>query len=843
MAGWRGGLAGLSVGLMLAGAALASSAWGRDFADAFYDLGRIVQAMQARRDTFHAPFEPVYDAYEGVADVAALRSALTQAHNRYLTAEAAMKPIREQLELVRSPYLDSATTGDMAAWHADNAGSRPGLADFEELMAYVARDMAEIADPQKQRQTADILTGLMPDYERRFQEVETKARAYARRMPTFDVEAARRALEARFPERAEIRRARARAETRLKQVRFALWLPNLDPAEKATIRRQAEGLDATIAELDAAAERIEDVMYGRTRQSEGQTIASYEAARAATSRLAADALEDAYAAANTSRSLLVGLRDSHGLEDARTIRNRSLVIFNRLKNLSETVIPKEIEKTQAELRRVRKMTMATQTNRLNLLTNAAPYDGPVEPRVSDYVEETFNRENSLRARQEALEARLEKLQNTGVYAVPSEITAWNYIQGTKVYANAREELIDLGIDPGMEIAYSDSWAAETRFNFEILDIDREPDRNPIVPVTDPVFAVDENAADVTLGRFVAVDPDGDPLSLSLAGDAAQSFAIDSASGAITILEPLDFEATPQIGLEIGLSQGDYAKTFPLTVHVNDLAEEPLGLYVGALGTMEEHLGEGYAFAEAGTSRFEGVTITIEGEDAANVRYNATFGFLETAEDLDHERDSNLDFTVVARDADNVSERETLSITITDMGFDYTDLGDWDDPAPETWKHPNGHEFVGLNGPSGPDTMWYDAAASGHGPDVSGTYRGEVIHRFTRTEGAASEGGFGSVALDVTVGSGGAGTVTGEMQLRDQAGSLLHQHEPVTVDATYFSSGGILGHLGGAASSGQLSGTFAGDDAEEISAGFAAAGDAEADFHRSAGVIAAKRRSP
>ncbi|MCP3675551.1 MAG: cadherin repeat domain-containing protein, partial [Gammaproteobacteria bacterium] len=102
------------------------------------------------------------------------------------------------------------------------------------------------------------------------------------------------------------------------------------------------------------------------------------------------------------------------------------------------------------------------------------------------------------------------------------------------------------------------------------------DNNPVV--TAATFAVDENAANTaTVGTVVAADADANTTFSAwtiTAGNTDDAFAIDSASGVITVNDgtQLDFETIPSYTLTVQVSDGTLTGTGTITVDLIDLTD-------------------------------------------------------------------------------------------------------------------------------------------------------------------------------------------------------------------------------------------------------------------------------
>ena len=102
--------------------------------------------------------------------------------------------------------------------------------------------------------------------------------------------------------------------------------------------------------------------------------------------------------------------------------------------------------------------------------------------------------------------------------------------------------------------------------------DVTPNRPPTV--SGASWSVPENsAAGTSLGTVLASDPDGDSLTYSItAGNTAGAFAINSATGKVTVAGPLDFETKSIYTLTVSASDGSLSDAGTAHVDVTDVAE-------------------------------------------------------------------------------------------------------------------------------------------------------------------------------------------------------------------------------------------------------------------------------
>ena len=102
------------------------------------------------------------------------------------------------------------------------------------------------------------------------------------------------------------------------------------------------------------------------------------------------------------------------------------------------------------------------------------------------------------------------------------------------------------------------------------------------------FAVAESAAvGSAVGTASATDADGDSLTYSIsAGNGGGEFAIDAASGAITLAAALDYEKTTSYALTVAANDGNHAgtDTASVTVSVTDVLDTPPSAPTGTSAT-------------------------------------------------------------------------------------------------------------------------------------------------------------------------------------------------------------------------------------------------------------------
>jgi hypothetical protein len=112
-------------------------------------------------------------------------------------------------------------------------------------------------------------------------------------------------------------------------------------------------------------------------------------------------------------------------------------------------------------------------------------------------------------------------------------------------------------------------------------LDSPPEQCNAAPVVaDVAFTIAENAAvDTPLGTVPAGDDGASPLRWSITGgDPRGSFAIDKATGELTVAGALDYETTPSFTLTVTAADPFTVGTGMVTVTVTDVNEEPAPVF-------------------------------------------------------------------------------------------------------------------------------------------------------------------------------------------------------------------------------------------------------------------------
>ena len=155
-------------------------------------------------------------------------------------------------------------------------------------------------------------------------------------------------------------------------------------------------------------------------------------------------------------------------------------------------------------------------------------------------------------------------------------------EGTDAADAARELL--LGVT-------SDNSTVDTQTNaIETLLEELTPGTNSAPVITDATVSIFENTVSngsVVVATASATDADNDPLSFSIkAGNTGEVFAIDSDTGEISLVAPVDFGTLNQYNLTIEVSDGTEVRSATFQINISNVNENPTG-NVLITGTAEE----------------------------------------------------------------------------------------------------------------------------------------------------------------------------------------------------------------------------------------------------------------
>ena len=210
------------------------------------------------------------------------------------------------------------------------------------------------------------------------------------------------------------------------------------------------------------------------------------------------------------------------------------------------------------------------------------------------------------------------------------------------------------------------------------------DLNDVVPVVDAgqVFTINENRADgSTVGTMLATDGDVTATTFSswtiTAGNTNNAFAIDPATGAITVNQSsaLDFETTPAFTLSVTVSDGvNTSAVETVTINLTDVNDAiPVITAVQPI-SIDENLANGSAVetlvatdGDVTATTFSSWTITAGNTNNAFAIDPATGAItVNQSSALDFETTPAFTLSVTVSDGVNTSAVETVTINLTDV---------------------------------------------------------------------------------------------------------------------------------------------------------------------------------
>ena len=206
----------------------------------------------------------------------------------------------------------------------------------------------------------------------------------------------------------------------------------------------------------------------------------------------------------------------------------------------------------------------------------------------------------------------------------------------------------------------------------VTDVD---DSINAVPVFTSPAAVDVAENQTAVYTAVATDADGDPLMYSLSGTDAGLFTIDATTGAVSFINPPDFEAPGDAGgdnaydITVTASDGTGSTDQAVTITVTDVNDAPV-FSSPATATAAENQRLAYT-ATATDADNDPLSYSLSGTDAALFTIDPATGAVSFIEAPDFENpddaggDNVYDITVTASDStDDTSQ--AVAITVTDI---------------------------------------------------------------------------------------------------------------------------------------------------------------------------------
>ncbi|WP_431854523.1 DUF4347 domain-containing protein [Azospirillum sp.] len=264
--------------------------------------------------------------------------------------------------------------------------------------------------------------------------------------------------------------------------------------------------------------------------------------------------------------------------------------------------------------------------------------------------------------------------------------------------------------------------------------------------------VTEGAATGTVVGIAASssDPEGAAITYSLTDDAGGRFAIDAATGVVTVADGsrIDFDTATSHTITVKASDGSLSSTAQMTIAVldgNDAPAVPADADAAANSVAEGATAGtmvGITASAIDPNPGDTVTYTLLDDGGGRFAIDAATGVVTVADGgaIDYESTISHNITVQATDVDGLSSQQSFTIAVTNVA------------EPQVWTGTEGNDsFTAptadlwtLEGGDGNDTLTGNAAADtlagGNGDDVLNGGAGDDIFLYGWEDGADSVNG-------------------------------------------------------------------------------------------------------
>ncbi len=181
---------------------------------------------------------------------------------------------------------------------------------------------------------------------------------------------------------------------------------------------------------------------------------------------------------------------------------------------------------------------------------------------------------------------------------------------------------------------------------------------------------EDSAVGMAVGTVTATTTGSGSVSYAItAGNDAAGFALDAASGALTVAGTLDHETTSSVSLTLEARAGGSQAT--TTVTVTDVDEAPAFGAADYAFNVGEDAAVGAAVGTVSATDPEGGAVSYAitaGNEAGAFAIDAGTGVLSVAAALDYETADEYNLTVTARDAAGHTATADVEVTVTDVAY-------------------------------------------------------------------------------------------------------------------------------------------------------------------------------
>ena len=203
------------------------------------------------------------------------------------------------------------------------------------------------------------------------------------------------------------------------------------------------------------------------------------------------------------------------------------------------------------------------------------------------------------------------------------------------------------------------------------------DNNPIV-TSGQSFTVAENTTNGTsIGTIAATDAD---LSTTfsawtiVSGNTGNVFALDSSTGALSVLNALDRESTASYTLTVNVSDGtNTSSNQTLTITISDANDNAPVITSGQILSVAENATSGTTLTgtpltvtDADASTTYSAWAIVSGNTGTAFTINSSTGVISTNATLDRETIASYSLGITVSDGSNTSSAETVTINLGDI---------------------------------------------------------------------------------------------------------------------------------------------------------------------------------
>ena len=187
---------------------------------------------------------------------------------------------------------------------------------------------------------------------------------------------------------------------------------------------------------------------------------------------------------------------------------------------------------------------------------------------------------------------------------------------------------------------------------------------------DTVRSIAENTqAGIAIGQAItAIDAEGDNLTYFLGGEDAETFEIDSRTGQLRTLLPLDYETKSSYSIIVSVFDTSNTRASILVaIKITDVFDNKPPIFRGGSETIRyisentkagENIGGPVSATDADN---DDLTYTLGGEDQSAFDIDSKTGQLKTLSPLDYERKSS--YTVIVSVSDGANPNQTMTVRV------------------------------------------------------------------------------------------------------------------------------------------------------------------------------------